>query len=83
MQGFLVILGLIICYMAGRGVMRAMGIIMIGSLAALIIQPIVFGFFAIAICLGVLGLFLKLLLWFAPFILIIGLIVVVFKSMRR
>lgn len=83
MQGFLVIIGLILCYMAGRAVMRAMGLVMFGTLSAIIIQPIIFGFFAIAIVLGVIGLLFKLLLWCAPFILIIGLVIALFRSMRR
>ena len=83
MQGFLVIIGLILCYMAGRGVMRAMGLVMFGTLSAIIIQPIIFGFFAIVIVLGVIGLLFKLLLWCAPFILIIGLIIALIRSMRR
>lgn len=83
MQGFLVIIGLILCYMAGRAVMRAMGLVMFGTLSAIIIQPIIFGFFAIVIVLGVIGLLFKLLLWCAPFILIIGLVIALFRSMRR
>lgn len=83
LQGFLIIIGMVICYMVGRGVMGAMGIIMFDTLAGLIIKPIIIGFFAIIICLGVLGLLFKVLLWCAPFLLIIGLIVALVNALRR
>lgn len=83
MQGFLVIIGMIICYMVGRGVISAMGLIMFDTLAGLIIKPMVIGFFTLMIGIGVLALFLKALLWLTPFILIIGLIVVIVKAVRK
>lgn len=83
MQGFLIIIGMIICYMVGRGVISAMGLIMFDTLAGLIIKPMVIGFFTLMLVIGVLALFLKALLWLAPFILIIGLIVVIVKAVRK
>ena len=83
LQGFLIIIGMVICYMIGRGVIGAMGIIMFDTLAGLIIKPIIIGFFTIVICLGVLGLLFNVLLWCAPFLLIIGLIVALVNALRR
>lgn len=83
MQGFLFIIGMIICYMVGRAIISAMGLIMFDTIAGLIIKPMVIGFFALAIGLGTLLLFLKALLWLAPFILIIGLLVVIVRAVRK
>lgn len=92
--GIACIIGLIVCYVVGRAVMGAMGLIMIDTFVGIVMKPILIGFFTILMFLGVIGLLFKGLLYLlvllfkvvlycAPFVIIVALIVALVKAYRK
>lgn len=89
-MGLLVIVGLVICYLIGRAVLGAMGVIMFDTAVGLIIKPMLVGFFTVVIGLGVIGLLFKglfmILGWLIsllPLIIIIALIYFVIRVLKN
>lgn len=82
-MGISIIIGFVLCYSVGRFILSVMGIIMFDSIIGLIIKPIIMGFFTIIAIIILLSLFLKLLLWATPFIIIIVLVFILFKAIKK
>lgn len=92
--GFLVIIGLVVCYLVGRAAMSAMGIIMFDTPVGLVMKPLIFGLFIILIGFGVIGLIFKAIFWVIgglfslivalfPVFVIIALIVAIVKILKN
>lgn len=93
-MGLLVIVGLVVCYLIGRAVLGAMGVIMFDTAVGLIIKPMLVGFFTVVIGLGVIGLLFKglfmilgwlisLIISLLPLIIIIALIYFVIRVLKN
>jgi hypothetical protein len=83
MQAILILVVLFISYLVGRATLKAMGVIMFGSLASIIIKPMVWGFFILMFGIGLLGLLLKCLIACAPVIIIVVLIMIIINMCRK
>ena len=93
-MGLLVIVGLVVCYLIGRAVLGAMGVIMFDTAVGLIIKPMLVGFFTVVIGLGVIGLLFKglfmilgwlitLIISLLPLIIIIALIYFIIRILKN
>lgn len=89
-MGLLVIFGLVVCYLIGRAVLGAMGVIMFDTVVGLIIKPMLVGIFTVIIGLGIIGLLFKglfmILGWLIsllPLIIIITLIYFVIRVLKN
>ena len=94
MQVILVILALVLSYIVGRCVLHVMGVVLFGSLSKIIIYPTVIGFFILMLGLGMLIWLFKTLFMFLgwllgfiiaciPMLLVIGLVVMINKSIKN
>lgn len=88
--GLLVILGMVVCWVIGRALLSAMGIVLFDTAVGLVMKPLLLGFFAVIIGIGIIGLIFKgifmVLGWLIsllPLIIIIALICFIVKVLKN
>ena len=94
MNIFLVLLSVVLCYFIGRGVLRLLGIGMIGSLGKILVAPMVIGIVVLMVVVGIIGFIFKCLFiligWFInaviaciPGICVICIIYIIIRFIKR
>lgn len=92
--GLLVILGMVVCWVIGRALLSAMGIVLFDTAVGLVMKPLLLGFFAVIIGIGIIGLIFKgifmvlgwsisLIIALLPLIIIIALICFIVKVLKN
>ena len=92
--GLLVIIGMVICWVIGRAVLSAMGIILFDTAVGLVMKPLILGFFTVIIGIGIIGLLFKgifmiigwlfsLLISLLPIIIIIALVYFIVRVLKN